>query len=142
MIENINSEKEKLRIDAVEANERANTLAQEIDEQHVRQEEIVQNLRKQIEQRHSETIQDLSNQLSSEREMSASILKSKDDQIQILQKENHEIRNKFVSTLQENQVLENENENLRNQIEKFKQSNNELITQIKMLAAEHDEVFK
>ena len=85
MIENINSEKEKLRIDAVEANERANTLAQEIDEQHVRQEEIVQNLRKQIEQRHSETIQDLSNQLSSEREMSASILKSKDDQIQILQ---------------------------------------------------------
>ena len=122
MIENINSEKEKLRIDAVEANERANTLAQEIDEQHVRQEEIVQNLRKQIEQRHSETIQDLSNQLSSEREMSASILKSKDDQIQILQKENHEIRNKFVSTLQENQVLENENENLRNQIEKFKQS--------------------
>lgn len=142
MIENINSEKEKLRIDAIEANERANTLAQEIDEQHVRQEEIVQNLRKQIEQRHSETIQDLSNQLSSEREMSASILKSKDDQIQILQKENHEIRNKFVSTLQENQVLENENENLRNQIEKFKQSNNELITQIKMLAAEHDEVFK
>lgn len=142
MIKNINSEKEKLRIDAVEANERANTLAQEIDEQHVRQEEIVQNLRKQIEQRHSETIQDLSNQLSSEREMSASILKSKDDQIQILQKENHEIRNKFVSTLQENQVLENENENLRNQIEKFKQSNNELITQIKMLAAEHDEVFK
>lgn len=142
MIENINSEKEKLRIDAVEANERANTLAQEIDEQHVRQEEIVQNLRKQIEQRHSETIQDLSNQLSSEREMSANILKSKDDQIQILQKENHEIRNKFVSTLQENQVLENENENLRNQIEKFKQSNNELITQIKMLAAEHDEVFK
>lgn len=142
MIENINSEKEKLRIDAIEANERANTLAQEIDEQHVRQEEIVQNLRKQIEQRHSETIQDLSNQLSSEREMSTSILKSKDDQIQILQKENHEIRNKFVSTLQENQVLENENENLRNQIEKFKQSNNELITQIKMLAAEHDEVFK
>lgn len=142
MIENINSEKEKLRIDAIEANERANTLAQEIDEQHVRQEDIVQNLRKQIEQRHSETIQDLSNQLSSEREMSTSILKSKDDQIQILQKENHEIRNKFVSTLQENQVLENENENLRNQIEKFKQSNNELITQIKMLAAEHDEVFK
>lgn len=142
MIENISSEKEKLRIDAIEANERANTLAQEIDEQHVRQEEIVQNLRKQIEQRHSETIQDLSNQLSSEREMSANILKSKDDQIQILQKENHEIRNKFVSTLQENQVLENENENLRNQIEKFKQSNNELITQIKMLAAEHDEVFK
>ncbi|XP_003393251.2 blastoderm-specific protein 25D isoform X1 [Bombus terrestris] len=139
VIENINGEKEKLRVDIIEANERANTLAQEIDEQHVRQEEIVQNLRKQIEQRHAETIQDLSNQLSSEREMSASVLKSKDDQIQMLQKENHEIRNKFVNTLQENQVLETENENLRSQIEKLKQSNNEFLTQIKILAAEHDE---
>ena len=74
--------------------------------------------------------------------MSTSILKLKEDQIQILQKENYEIRNKFVNTLQENQVLENENENLRNQIEKLKQSNNEFLTQIKMLAAEHDEVYK
>lgn len=139
VIENVNGEKEKLRTDIIEANERANILAQEIDEQHVRQEEIVQNLRKQIEQRHAETIQDLSNQLTSEREMSASILKLKEDQIQILQKENYEIRNKFVNTLQENQVLENENENLRNQIEKLKQSNNEFLIQIKMLAAEHDE---
>lgn len=142
MIENINGEKEKLRTDIIEANDRVNTLVQEIDEQHIRQEEIVQNLRKQIEQRHTEIVQDLSNQLSSEREMSASVVKSKDDQIQVLQKENHEIRNKFVSTLQENQVLETENENLHSQIEKLKQSNNELLTQIKVLAAEHDEVFK
>ncbi|XP_034196043.2 blastoderm-specific gene 25D [Osmia lignaria lignaria] len=139
VIENVSGEKEKLRTDIIEANERANTLAQEIDEQHVRQEEIVQNLRKQLEQRHAETLQELSNQLSSEREMNATALKSKDEQIQMSQKENHEIRNKFVNALQENQVLESENENLRDQIEKLKQSNTELLTQIKMLAAEHDE---
>ncbi|XP_076178154.1 blastoderm-specific gene 25D isoform X2 [Ptiloglossa arizonensis] len=139
MIENINGEKEKLRIDVIEANERANTLAQEIDEQHTRQEEVVQNLRKQHEQRYSEIVLDLSNLLNSERETSASALKSKDDQIQTLQKENHEIRNKFVNTLQENQIFETENENLRSQIEKLKQSNNELLIQMKMLATEHDE---
>ncbi|XP_076669633.1 blastoderm-specific gene 25D isoform X1 [Andrena cerasifolii] len=139
MIENINGEKEKLRVDITEANERANTLAQEIDEQHTRQEEVVQNLRKQLEQRHTDILQDLSNQLSSEREMGASALKSKDDQLQTLQKENHEIRNKFVNTLQENQLLETENESLRSQIDRYKQSNNDLLTQIKMLAAEHDE---
>ncbi|XP_043263150.1 blastoderm-specific protein 25D [Colletes gigas] len=139
MIENINGEKEKLRIDIIKANERANTLAQEIDEQHNRQEEVVQSLRKQLEQRYSETVLDLSNQLSSERDTSANALKSKDDQIQTLQKENHEIRNKFVNTLQENQILETENENLRSQIEKLKQSNNELLIQMKILAAEHDE---
>ncbi|KZC04252.1 Blastoderm-specific protein 25D [Dufourea novaeangliae] len=139
MIENINGEKEKLRTDIIEANERANTLAQEIDEQHTRQEEVLQNLRKQLEQRHIETIQDLSNQLSSERETNASTLKSKDEQLQIIQKENHEIKNKFVNILQENQVLETENENLRSQIEKLKQSNNELLNLTKVLAAEHDE---
>ncbi|CAK9830652.1 Blastoderm-specific protein 25D [Anthophora retusa] len=140
VVENMNGEKEKLRIDIMEANERANTLAQEIDEQHARQEEIVQNLRKQIEQRHAEIVQDLSNQLNSEREINAKTLKSKDDQIQMLQKENYEVRHKFVNTLQENQVLETENENLCSQIEKHKQSNNELLTQIKILAAEHDEM--
>ncbi|XP_053984065.1 blastoderm-specific protein 25D [Hylaeus volcanicus] len=139
MLENINGEKEKLRIDIVEANERANTLAQEIDEQHNRQEEVLLNLRKQLEQRYSETLLDLSNQLSSERETNASALKSKDDQIQTLQKENHEIRHKFVNTLQENQMLETENENLRSQIEKLKQSNSELLIQVKMLGVEHDE---
>lgn len=139
VIENVSGEKEKLRTDIIEANERANTLAQEIDEQHARQEEIVQNLRKQIEQRHAETLQELSNQLSSERELNAIALKSKDEQIQMLQKENHDIRNKFVNGLQENQVLESENENLRDQIGKLKQSNNELLSEIKMWAAEHDE---
>ncbi|XP_076245387.1 blastoderm-specific gene 25D [Calliopsis andreniformis] len=139
MIENINGEKEKLRVDIIEANERVNTLAQEIDEQHARQEEAMQKLRKQLEQRHAEIMEDLSNQLTSERDINASALQLKHHQIQMLQKENQEIKNKFVNTLQENQVLETENENLRGQIEKLKQSNNELVTQVKMLAAEDDE---
>ncbi|XP_031844031.1 blastoderm-specific gene 25D [Nomia melanderi] len=139
MVENKNGEKEKLRTDIIEANERANALAQEIDEQHTQQEAVLQNLRKQLEQRHTEVVQDLSNQLSSEREVNASLLKTKDDQLQILQKENHEIRNKFVNTLQENQVLEAENENLRSKIEKLKQSNNELRSLTKVLSTEYDE---
>ncbi|XP_076382040.1 blastoderm-specific gene 25D [Megalopta genalis] len=139
LIESKNSEKEKLRADIIEANERANTLAQEIDEQHTQQEVVLQNLRKQLDQRHTEVVQDLSSQLNSEREINARALKAKDDQLQILQKENHEIRNKFVNTLQENQILEAENENLRNRIEKLKQSNNELQSLTKELSLEYDE---
>ncbi|XP_076645426.1 blastoderm-specific gene 25D [Halictus rubicundus] len=139
MIENKNSEKEKLRTDVVEANERANALAQEIDEQHTQQEVVLQNLRKQLEQRHAEVVQDLSSQLSSERETNSRALKAKDDQLQILQKDSHEMRNKFVNTLQENQVLEAENENLRSKIEKLKQSNNELQSLTKELSLEYDE---
>ncbi|KAG7207300.1 hypothetical protein KM043_008968 [Ampulex compressa] len=139
MIENINGEKEKLRVDVAEANERANTLAQDIDEQHIREEQTKQNFLKQIEQRHADIVQDLSDQLSTEREMHAVALKLKDEEIQVLQKDNHKIKNNFVNTLQENQILEGENETLRNQIEKLKLSNGELVAQIKVLATEHDE---
>ncbi|XP_078041591.1 blastoderm-specific gene 25D [Augochlora pura] len=139
LIESKNSEKEKLRADILEANERANALAQEIDEQHTQQEVVLQNLRKQLEQRHTEVVQDLSSQLSSDRERNARALKAKDDQLQILQKENHEIRNKLVNSLQENQVLETENENLRSRIETLKQSNNELQSLTKELSLEYDE---
>ncbi|KAK2576480.1 hypothetical protein KPH14_005810 [Odynerus spinipes] len=140
LVENITGERDKLRVDIIEANERANSLAQEIDEHHLRQEEVKQNLLKQVEYKHSEIIKDLSNQLSLERESSATTLKIKEQQLQTQQKENCQNRNKLITALQDNQVLETENENLRNQIDKLKESNNELLVQIKMLAAEHDEV--
>ncbi|XP_047356488.1 uncharacterized protein LOC124951724 [Vespa velutina] len=140
LIENITGERDKLRVDVIEANERANSLAQEIDEHHFRQEEIKQNLLKQIEYKHSEIIKDLSNQLSLERESNATTLKVKEQQLQTQQQENYQNKNKLLTALQDNQILETENENLRNQIDKLKESNNELLMQIKMLAAEHDEV--
>lgn len=141
MIENITGERDKLRVDIIEANERVNSLAQEIDEHHFRQEEIKQNLLKQIEHKHSEIIKDLSNQLSLERESNATTLKVKEQQLQTQQQENYQNKNKLLTALQDNQILETENENLRNQIDKLKETNNELLMQIKMLAAEHDEVL-
>ncbi|KAI4486913.1 hypothetical protein M0802_012232 [Mischocyttarus mexicanus] len=140
LIENITGERDKLRVDIIEANERANSLAQEIDDHHFRQEEIKQNLLKQIEHKYSEIIKDLSNQLSLERESNATTLKVKEQQLQTQQQENYRNKNKLLTVLQDNQILETENENLRNQIDKLKESNNELLMQIKMLAAEHDEV--
>ncbi|XP_015186870.1 PREDICTED: ninein [Polistes dominula] len=140
LIENITGERDKLRVDLIEANERANSLAQEIDDHHFRQEEIKQNLLKQIEHKHSEIIKDLSNQLSLERESNATTLKVKELQLQTQQQENYQNKNKLLTALQDNQILESENENLRNQIDKLKESNTELLMRIKMLAAEHDEV--
>ncbi|KAF7397268.1 hypothetical protein HZH68_008490 [Vespula germanica] len=140
LIENITGERDKLRVDIIEANERVNSLAQEIDEHHFRQEEIKQNLLKQIEHKHSEIIKDLSNQLSLERESNATTLKVKEQQLQTQQQENYQNKNKLLTALQDNQILETENESLRNQIDKLKETNNELLMQIKMLAAEHDEV--
>lgn len=140
IIDNMKVEREKMRIDMLEANERANLLAQEIDEYHIQLEKTKKDLQRQNEQRYAEITKELSDQLNIEREMDAAALKSKDDQLQALQKENHDMRNKIVDILQENQVLEAENKMLLSQIEKLRQSNNDLLTQIRVLDAEHDEI--
>jgi len=139
-IENMRVEKEKMRVDMLEANERANALAQEIDEYQIQLEKTKENLQKQNEQRYIEITKELSNQLNIEREIDAAALKSKDNQLQMLQKENHEMKNKVVNMLQENQILEAENKILLSEIEKLRQSNNNLLVQIKVLDAEHDEI--
>lgn len=139
-IENVKVEREKMRLDMLEANERANLLAQEIDECQVQLEKTKRNLQRQNEQRYAEITKELSDQFNIEREMNAVVLKSKDDQLQASQKENHDMKNKIVNMLQENQMLEAENKSLLNQIEKLRQSNNDLLTQIKVLDAEHDEI--
>lgn len=140
LIENMKAEKEKMRIDMLEANERANLLAQEIDEHQAQLEKTKESLQKQSQQRYAEITKELSNQLNMEREMDAAALKTKDDQLQLLQKENHDMKNKLVNTLQDNQMLEAENGTLLGQIEKLRQSNNDLLTRMKMLDAEHDEI--
>ncbi|XP_071638915.1 uncharacterized protein Bsg25d [Temnothorax longispinosus] len=139
-IDNMKVEREKMRIDMLEANERANLLAQEIDEYHVHVEKTKKDLQRQSEQRYAEITKELSDQLTIEREMDAATLKSKEDQLLALQKENHDMRNKVVDILQESQMLEAENKMLLSQIEKLRQSNNDLLTQIKVLDAEHDEI--
>lgn len=140
MIENMRAEKEKMRTDVLEANERANALAQEVDEYQVQLDKTKENLQRQNEQRYVEITKELSNQFYIEREMDAAALKSKDDQLQVLQKENHDMKNKVVNMLQENQMLETENKILLGQIDKLRQSNNNLLAQIKVLDAEHDEI--
>lgn len=140
IIDNMKVEREKMRIDMLEANERANLLAQEIDEYHVQLEKTKKDLQRQSEQRYTEITKELSDQLNIEREIDAAALKLKDDQLQALQKENHDMKNKVVNILQENQMLEAENKTLLSQIEKLRQSNNDLLTQIKVLDAEHDEI--
>lgn len=140
IIDNMKVEREKMRIDMLEANERANLLAQEIDEYHTQLEKTKKDLQKQSEQRYAEITKELSDQLNIEREMDAATLKSKDDQLQALQKDNHDMKNKIVHILQENQMLEAENKTLLSQIEKLRQSNNDLLTQIKVLDAEQDEI--
>lgn len=140
MIEHLSGERDKLRGDIAEANERASLLAQEVDENHIRLEKSSQNQIKQLELKNSEIVKDLTNQLSSERESNAATLKIMDQRLQNLQQEDQRIRTELANVLLENRNLETENHNLSEHLSKLRLSNNQLQIQIQTLAAEHDEV--
>ncbi|XP_043287136.1 blastoderm-specific protein 25D isoform X2 [Venturia canescens] len=140
LVEHLSGERHKLRIDVAEANERANLLAQEIDEHHVRLEKSRQDQLKQLEFRHAEITRELSIRCTSEREAHNAALKLLEGKLQNAQHEEHKLRDKLADVLQENQTLENEIEKLCDQVTKLKTTNGQLLMQLQHLAAEHEEI--
>ena len=65
---NLKSEKEKLRSDIVEANQRSAIMAQEIDDQNAKLESAGKQRLWEMEQRHSESIRRLNSELSAEKD--------------------------------------------------------------------------
>ncbi|XP_008553801.1 blastoderm-specific protein 25D [Microplitis demolitor] len=139
LIDQLTRERDKLKIDVAEANERANILAQEIDENHAKLEKSKNDQIKLIEARHSELVKDFSLQQTSEREAHMATLKSLNEQLQACQQEEQLLRGKLADALHDNQTLEIDNQNLTDQINKLKISNNQLLIQVQALAAECDE---
>uniref|UniRef100_A0A6V7JX67 EF-hand domain-containing protein n=1 Tax=Bracon brevicornis TaxID=1563983 RepID=A0A6V7JX67_9HYME len=142
IVEQLRAERDKLRGDVTEANERASLLAQEIDENHMKLEKSRQEQIKQLETKHMESIREIAQQNSVEREQLSNNIKKLTDQLANLQQEEQQQRGKLVSALNENQTLELENQNHLEQISKLKHSNNQLLLQVQMLAAEHDEAVQ
>ncbi|KAK0180799.1 hypothetical protein PV327_003144 [Microctonus hyperodae] len=133
-------EKDKLKADVAEANESANIIAQENDETHAKLEKKRQEELKQMELKHAELIKELSMQNNSERETYISKVKLLNEQLQAVQHEEQLNRDKLADALSENHTLEVDNQCLAEQISKLKMSNNQLMRQMQILAAEHDEV--
>ncbi|XP_046589069.1 uncharacterized protein LOC107221704 isoform X1 [Neodiprion lecontei] len=133
-------ERDKLRGDIAEANQRATLLAQEVDEHHICLEKSSQNQIKQLELKNAEILKDLTDQLTSERESNAATLRLMDQRLQTLQQEDQRIRTELANVLSENHTLETENQNLSEHLSKLRSSNNQLQMQIQTLVAEHDEV--
>ncbi|KAL3268452.1 hypothetical protein HHI36_007563 [Cryptolaemus montrouzieri] len=67
IMEQLNAEKEKLKYDITEANNRATLLAQEVDDNHQKMQENTQNQVKLLEQRHNEILKNLTKQFTEEK---------------------------------------------------------------------------
>lgn len=123
-------ENKQLHINVRELNNRSFILAQEVDERHATLESSARNEIKQLEQRHSEIVRDLTAQLSNEREQWSALNAKLEKRIKQLEMDDAKHKASMLRLQSENSALEKEQLSLQSQItdllEKNIQLNNEI----------------
>lgn len=115
-VEQISCERDKLKNDLAEANYRASLLAQEIDDHHSKLEKVNQNQFKLLEQKHSETIRDLTTRFSQERELLAQQNNRLEQKVTGLQQLESKLSSEVTSLRLENETLDQESRSLTERI--------------------------
>lgn len=133
-MEHMTGERDKLRADIMDANQRASLLAQEVDDHHARLEKSSQLQVKLLEQRHAEQLKDLSEQLGSDREQLAVQNLSLEKQVSSLQEEESRLRIQVTTLQAENEILDKENHNLTEQLSKSEETRVQLQKELESLA--------
>ncbi|XP_058126643.1 blastoderm-specific protein 25D [Anopheles ziemanni] len=109
-------ENKKLYADNKEVNNRAVLLAQEIDERHNSLENSTRTKIRHLEQRHHETIKELSTQLAFEREQLSHANAMLEKRIALLEGEEGKLKAELSRVSDENEELRQEQENLTKEI--------------------------
>ncbi|XP_026461524.1 blastoderm-specific protein 25D isoform X2 [Ctenocephalides felis] len=131
-------ESKKLKVDNRDANHRAALLAQEVDEHHANLESSARNQMQQLEQKHSETLRDLMNQLSTERETWASTTMKLEAKIEKLEMEENKLRSDLEKARTENSNMESEQRNLQERIVELEESRVCILKELKCLQGEKE----
>lgn len=123
-------ENKQLHINVRELNNRSFILAQEVDERHATLESSAREDVKQLEQRHTEIIRDLTTQLSNEREQWSTLNVKLEKRIKQFEMDDGKHKANMLRLQSENSALEKEQLSLQSQItdllEKNIQLNNEI----------------
>uniref|UniRef100_A0A182QM03 Blastoderm-specific protein 25D n=1 Tax=Anopheles farauti TaxID=69004 RepID=A0A182QM03_9DIPT len=109
-------ENKKLYADNKEVNHRALLLAQEVDERHNSLENSTRTKIRQLEQRHHETVKELSSQLAFEREQLSHANAMLEQRIQALESEESKLKADMARMSEENEELRQDQENLTKEI--------------------------
>ncbi|PSN57236.1 hypothetical protein C0J52_05004 [Blattella germanica] len=133
-LEHMSAERDKLKADIMDANQRASLLAQEIDDHHARLEKSSQLQVKLLEQRHAEQLKVLSEQLGSDREQLAVQNSSLENQVSSLQDEETRLRAQVATLESENEALDKENHSLTEQLSKSEETRIQLQNELESLA--------
>nr|XP_040234685.2 uncharacterized protein LOC120956927 isoform X2 [Anopheles coluzzii] len=109
-------ENKKLYADNKEVNHRAVLLAQEVDERHNSLENSTRTKIRHLEQRHHETVKELSSQLAFEREQLSHANAMLEKRIQTLEGEEGKLKTEISRLAEENDELRQDQENLTKEI--------------------------
>ena len=136
IMEQMHAEREKLRCDVTEANNRASLLAQEVDDNHAKMERNTQKQVKLLEQRHADLLRDITEQYATEKDQLSALNKTLEGRINNLESEESKLRNdldlahKFIAS------VEKENQGLTSKVSELQQVQKVLSEQVKVLEAE------
>lgn len=136
ILEQMHAEREKLKCDVSEANNRAILLAQEVDDNHARMEKSTQNQVRLLEQRHVDIMKELTEQLNGEKEHLTLLNQNLEEKIACLENEETKLRNDLQLTQNYTNSLEKENQSLRGEINELQKIKAALSNEISVLESE------
>lgn len=136
ILEQMHAEREKLKGDVLEANNRATMLAQEVDDNHARMELNTQNQVKLLEQRHSDIVKEISQQFTGEKEQLSHTNHSLEQKIMCLEAEEAKLRNNLLLAQEYSATVEKENHVLSGQVSELQQVKEVLTEQVSILENE------
>lgn len=127
------AERNKLKIDLSDANRRASILAHDVDENHLKLEAASKSRLKILEQKHCETVQQLTMRLDAEKDQTGRVVSELEKRVASLQNEETKLKNQFEILKIKHEKVEKENENLQEQLSETLETNKKLTLEIKML---------
>lgn len=130
------AERDKLRSDLSDANHRAVLLAHEVDDNHAKMESAAKITFKQIEQKHSEIIKQLSEQLILDKEQFASSVSNLETKISTLESEESKLKSQMSELNYENTRLDKELNSAQEQIYELVEIKKQLSKEIKSISKE------
>ncbi|XP_065331418.1 ninein homolog isoform X5 [Cloeon dipterum] len=119
-------ERNKLKLDLAEANERAALMAQEVDDRHMRLEDSYKKQIRTLEQKHQDEVKGLQAELSSDREQMAVLTTGLELRMDQMQSEESKLRAEVTTWLKKSELLEKEN----NQLKEFLAASDEVKLQL------------
>ncbi|XP_066138947.1 ninein homolog isoform X1 [Euwallacea fornicatus] len=136
ILEQLQAEREKLKLDVAEANNRATLLAQEVDDNHIRMEQNTFNQVKLLEQRHADMLKEITIQCGKDKEQLNVLNQSLEDRIANLENETGKLKNDLMVAQKYSLNVEKENLSLSGRICELEKDKGVLLDKVGELETE------